>query len=70
MKKLHLDVRLKTPTTSVTRNSETGLLEVHLQNSDEVISAEKVLLAMGRPPCAIGLGLEEIGVALDKSGFV
>lgn len=67
MKKLHLDVRVKTPTASVTKD-EDGLLTVHLQNSEETVRAEKVLLAMGRPPAIHGLGLEEIGVALEKGG--
>ena len=68
MKKLHLDVRLKTPTSKVTKD-EDGLLSVHLSNSDEVVKGEKVLLALGRPPANKGIGLEDIGVELEK-GFV
>ena len=68
MKKLHLDVRLKTPTSKVTKD-EDGLLTVHLEGSEEVIRTEKVLLALGRPPANKGIGLEDIGVELEK-GFV
>jgi dihydrolipoamide dehydrogenase len=36
----------------------------------EEITADYVLLAIGRRPFTQGLGLEEVGVAMDKRGFV
>ena len=36
----------------------------------ETIQAERVLLAIGRQPVTDGLGLEAVGVAVDKRGFI
>lgn len=36
----------------------------------EPIECDRVLLSTGRVPCSDQLGLEELGVALDKRGFV
>lgn len=50
-------------------------LRVHLESPDErgtkksVLEADRVLVAVGRAPNTEGLGLEELGVQLDK-GFV
>ena len=69
MKKLDLDVRLKTPFTKVTRDADSGLLTVHTEKEDEIFQAEKVLFALGRPPKVKNLGLEEIGVELEKGAI-
>ncbi len=66
MKKLDLDVRLKTPFTKVTKDEASGKLSVHTGTDGEVIETDKVLIALGRPPNVLGLGLEEIGVQLEK----
>ena len=60
MKKLELDVQIKKPFEKVTKE-EDGLYTVHLKtgSGNEVLRAEKVLLAMGRPPCVKNLKLEE-----------
>lgn len=68
MKKTGLDVRLKTPFTKVTKDDENSVT-LHL-SSGEQITAEKILTALGRPPCVKGLGLEEIGVKIDSKGGV
>jgi dihydrolipoamide dehydrogenase len=36
----------------------------------ETIQADRVLLAIGRQPVTDGLGLEAVGVAVDKRGFI
>jgi glutathione reductase (NADPH) len=69
MGKLGLDVKLKCPFTKVTKNEESGLFSVHT-STNEVFEAERVLLAMGRPPCVKGLGLENAGIEVSSSGFV
>jgi len=69
MGKLGLDVKLKTPFSKVTKDSTPGLVSVHT-TTNEVFEAEQVLMAMGRPPCTRGLGLENAGIEVLPSGFV
>lgn len=40
------------------------------KDKEEVIEADKVLIAVGRRPVTRGLGLEELGVAINARGFV
>ena len=53
--------------------TETGLtltLDRVGKDKEEVIEADKVLIAVGRRPVTRGLGLEELGIALDPRGFI
>ncbi|MES0862111.1 dihydrolipoyl dehydrogenase [Ruegeria sp. SCPT10] len=53
--------------------SETGLtltLDRVGKDKEEMIEADKVLIAVGRRPVTRGLGLEDLGVALDPCGFI
>ena len=68
MSKLGLDARTKTPFTGVTK-LDNGLLRVALEDGSHV-DAEKVLVALGRPPLTEALKLENCGVKTDKNGFV
>ncbi|MDI9349097.1 MAG: dihydrolipoyl dehydrogenase [Candidatus Symbiobacter sp.] len=56
---------------AVTVENEVAL---HLESDDgknsETITADCVLVAVGRKPCTEGLGLEEIGIALDPRGRI
>ncbi|MBI1309258.1 MAG: dihydrolipoyl dehydrogenase [Proteobacteria bacterium] len=59
------------------RNSELGIgnsgavVEVELPNGfSKELEGDKVLVAVGRKPATKGMGLEEIGVALDERGFI
>lgn len=40
------------------------------KDKEEVIEADKVLIAVGRRPVTRGLGLEDLGIALDPRGFI
>ncbi|RBW60708.1 dihydrolipoyl dehydrogenase [Ruegeria sp. A3M17] len=40
------------------------------KDKEEVIEADKVLIAVGRRPVSRGLGLEDLGIALDPRGFI
>ncbi|WP_282152567.1 dihydrolipoyl dehydrogenase [Ruegeria atlantica] len=40
------------------------------KDKEEVIEADKVLVAVGRRPVSRGLGLEDLGIALDPRGFI
>jgi glutathione reductase (NADPH) len=63
-----IDFKFNAPFRSVEKN-EDGSLTVHLDNC-EPIEADAVLVATGRMPNTKGLGLEEIGVALDAQGAI
>ena len=60
-------LRLGTPLTNIRRVA--GRLEVHLAN-EQVLYPEKVLFATGRAGNTVGLGLEEVGVALNANGDI
>ncbi|SHE75649.1 dihydrolipoamide dehydrogenase [Ruegeria intermedia] len=40
------------------------------KDKEEVIEADKVLVAIGRRPVTRGLGVEDLGMALDPRGFI
>ena len=63
-----IEFRFNAPFESIEKK-EDGLLTVHLGNCDP-IDADIVLVAAGRVPNTKGLGLEEIGVELDKEGAI
>lgn len=60
-------LKLGTPLTHVRRGAER--LEVHLANG-EILSPEKVLFATGRSGNTAGLGLEEVGAAMNNNGDI
>ncbi|MBE1525919.1 glutathione reductase (NADPH) [Sphingopyxis sp. OAS728] len=63
-----IEFKFNAPFKSIEKN-EDGSLTVHLENSDP-IQADAVLVAAGRVPNSKGLGLEEVGVELDKDGAI
>jgi len=63
-----IEFKFNAPFQSIEKNDD-GSLTVHLENSDP-IHADAVLVAAGRVPNSKGLGLEEIGVELDKEGAI
>ena len=63
-----IEFRFNAPFESI-ETKEDGLLTVDLGNCDP-IDADIVLVAAGRVPNTKGLGLEEIGVELDKEGAI
>ena len=63
-----IEFRFNAPFQSIEKNDD-GSLTVHLENCDP-IEADAVLMATGRTPNTRGLGLEEVGVDLDKQGAI
>lgn len=63
-----IEFRFNAPFQSIEKKAD-GSLTVHLENTDP-IEADIVLVAAGRVPNSKGLGLEEVGVELDKDGAI
>lgn len=63
-----IDFKFNAPFQSIEKN-EDGSLTVHLEGCDP-IHADAVLVAAGRVPNSKGIGLEEVGVELDKDGAI
>lgn len=67
------DITIKSGTKAVSQKATKGGLEVTLEAKDgsqETITVDKILVAIGRRPNGAGFGLEEIGVEVDERGFV
>ncbi len=72
MKKQKMKLKLSTKVTAAVAN-EVGVqldLESVTTGATETLQAEIVLVAVGRRPYTSGLGLQQLGVALDKRGFI
>ncbi|MBO9697374.1 MAG: glutathione-disulfide reductase [Sphingopyxis sp.] len=63
-----IDFKFNAPFRSIEKNDD-GSLTVHLEGCDP-IQADAVLVAAGRVPNSRGMGLEEVGVELDKDGAI
>ncbi len=72
MKKQKMKLKLSTRVTAATAHAD-GVqltLESVEGGAAETLQADIVLVAVGRRPYTRGLGLEQIGVALDERGFI
>ena len=69
MRKKGVDIRVGTTVAALEEGSESTMTRVILGDGS-TIDADTVLYATGRAPNTVGLGLEEIGVALDVNGAV
>lgn len=70
LEKLGIKFRFKTGAESLKISG--GKIQVTLASGEQrsVEECDKVLVAVGRRPCTEGLGLQELGVELDKKGFI
>ena len=62
-------VRIKTLTKAISCEKNKGVLNITLEGPDgarETLEADKLLVAVGRTPNSEGLGLEKIGVQVEK----
>ncbi len=69
-KKRKINVMTKSKVKIVETNDKGTKVTVETKDGEEVIEAELTLAAIGFKPNSNGLGLEEIGVTLDKRGFI
>ncbi|MDG0965026.1 MAG: dihydrolipoyl dehydrogenase [Opitutales bacterium] len=70
LEKQGLNFSLSTKVTSAKGTKLGTMLSLDSNGKDSSISADRVLVAVGRAPCADGLGLENIGVQTDDKGRV
>ncbi len=66
------DFKLSTKVTGATKakGKVTLTLEAAAGGSSETLTVDTVLVAIGRIPYTKGLGLEKVGIAVDKRGFI
>ncbi|HTB60199.1 MAG TPA: dihydrolipoyl dehydrogenase [Polyangia bacterium] len=70
LKKLGVEVVTGAKAKSWAEKNGRAAVTIDVGGQDQVIEADKVLVAVGRRPNSDGLGLEEIGVKIDRGGFV
>ncbi|MDE2489227.1 MAG: dihydrolipoyl dehydrogenase [Elusimicrobia bacterium] len=70
LSKLGVDVLLGSKAKSWAKKGKRLELEVETPDGLKKVACDKILLAVGRAPRSKGLGLEKIGVELDKRGHV
>lgn len=70
LRKQGIQFKLGTRITGVRRIGAKAIVEFNDGTGGEEIDCDKVLVAVGRRPLIAGLGLEELGVALDERGRV
>lgn len=70
LRKQGIQFKLGTRITGVRRIGTKAIVEFNDGTGSEEIDCDRVLVAVGRRPLIAGLGLEELGVALDDRGRV
>lgn len=65
-----LAFHLETKVTAAATQAGQVIVTAQARNENIVLQGDKVLVAVGRKPCTTGLGLEQVGVALDETGRV
>jgi len=66
-----LGIRLKSKVTGAVVGDDIVTLTVeNAKGESEELEVDRVLVSVGRKPCTVGTGLEEIGVELDELGRV
>lgn len=70
LKKQGLEFYLSAQVTTAKKNGNSVILEISHENQKKELSAEKVLVAVGRRPYTQGLGLKEMGIGVTPKGFI
>lgn len=70
LRKQGIQFRLATRITSVRRLGSKAIVQFNPGTGSEEVDCDRVLVAVGRRPNTSGMGLEEVGVALDDAGRV
>ncbi len=71
LRKAKIQVHLGATAKSWEERGDHAVVTVAQKSGEEIaIDADKILLSVGRRPNSEGLGLEDLGVAIDERGFV
>jgi len=71
LKKMGIEVLTDTKAMGWEDKGDRAVLTVELKNGQTAtLDADKILLSVGRKPVTDGLGLDQVGVTLDKRGYV
>lgn len=70
LKKMGVEVLTNARAKSWAEKGDHALLTVGTKDGERQIQADKILLSVGRRPNSENLGLQEVGVELDKRGFI
>jgi dihydrolipoamide dehydrogenase len=70
LKKLGVEVLTGAKAKSWADEDGHAVVTVEVDGKEATVEADKVLVAVGRRPNSEGLGLEEIGVKIERGGFV
>jgi dihydrolipoamide dehydrogenase len=70
LKKLGVEVLTGAKAKSWAEKDGRAVVTVEVDGKEATVEADKVLVAVGRRPNSEGLGLEEVGVKIERGGFV
>ncbi len=72
MKKQGMQLKTKTKVVGVKATKKGATIELNGRDNDksETIECDKVLIAVGRKPYTDELGLENVGISINKHGFI
>ncbi|MBT8464783.1 MAG: dihydrolipoyl dehydrogenase [Deltaproteobacteria bacterium] len=70
LKKDGADIHLKSKAVRLEKSGGKAKVTIETEGKEQVIEAEKVLVAVGFKPNSAGLGLEGVGVKLDERGHI
>ncbi len=68
--KTGLDIQLGAAVEHVERQGEELIITYHHQQESKQLTADKLIVAVGRVPNTEGLGTEKIGLEIDAHGFI
>ncbi|NQV14606.1 dihydrolipoyl dehydrogenase [bacterium] len=70
LKKDFSAIRTSTRVQSITPRKDHLDVLIQDEQGEEILEADKVLVAVGRRPNTLGSGFEDIGLAIDERGFI
>jgi dihydrolipoamide dehydrogenase len=70
LKKAGADIHLKSKAVKLEKGGGKAKVTIETDGKEQVVEAEKVLVAVGFKPNSAGLGLEGVGVKLDERGHI